>query len=619
MEKKIIFLDNLEFVKANIKKVKDLSLRLEAPLVPLSDSVLLFVKSCGLSYVDFHDFEKGENYEDLYKTAVKWGTNWYSPKGPDFTLRDSYSLGNVLDWSMIYYFSGLLRLYLVVKMILENIKPDHIVFLVPAGEEGRLDCANLDSLDLCSVEGILKICIQEAGWFTKYEIIKIKGKLIFKLDVKYYFKLFILLCLSPFLLLFNFYLVRLSKSPRIIFFEGFSHFRRVLESKALGGIQLIHLQKVFGPALFLKLLSRGVSIDSLLINRSTRKLNIFPDLKKNLQELNGFFLFRNADLSEAVLPRLRYLLSKYLFVIYSDICTADKILKRLRPDCIVVENSCTYYEKILVIVAKSKKIPSVVVQDGASCIGDSYKNECLAIHNFYPLLADRIFCFGEVNRNWFLNKKISPESIVVTGGSRFDVYYKSSLQNLHKDERTILVVLSDIWEQGVVTDHIQLTVIYRHIKGFVDLAKKNKKINFLIRPHDQDGLWKQLFLKELNQLDNLVISREGDLVEILQNVDLVVGYNSTVLIEALISRIPVISLDTGDFYNSVPLWNYGLAKRVVSFEDLHIQVNKILFSGGDRANFMDAIEKNISLFNYKDDGKASDRIAEQLRNMVIVN
>ena len=162
-------------------------------------------------------------------------------------------------------------------------------------------------------------------------------------------------------------------------------------------------------------------------------------------------------------------------------------------------------------------------------------------------------------------------------------------------------------------------MLHDHINRFIALAKRKPDIQFIIRPHGNNHLWAELFRKELDSLGNLTISREESLENIFLRVDLSIGYFSTVLLESLIHRIPVITLDTGGFTNYGSLWKYGLSKRVNSFEDCEMEMEKLLYNTQERAEAIRAMERNMHLFNYGDDCKASIRIAQELDNRVSGN
>jgi hypothetical protein len=217
---------------------------------------------------------------------------------------------------------------------------------------------------------------------------------------------------------------------------------------------------------------------------------------------------------------------------------------------------------------------------------------------------------------------VEEERILVTGASRFDMHYSRKERGLiSKDERKkILIIMNDIWnKEGVVTHHIGLNVFFDHMTEFIRFAKNNQDIDVIVRPHDGHHSWNELLADDLKDVTNMIISRKGSLEELLAEVDLVVGYPSTALIEALIQRVPVISIDTGSFYNYLPLWKYGLSTRISDFSELAEKARPLLYDEGKRAAAVKDIDRGLGYFNYGDDGMATPRIAGEISRIMNVN
>jgi len=172
-------------------------------------------------------------------------------------------------------------------------------------------------------------------------------------------------------------------------------------------------------------------------------------------------------------------------------------------------------------------------------------------------------------------------------------------------------------KEGIATHYIGLDIFHRHISEFIRIAKENMEINFLIRPHDRTHIWDEVFRKELKGVENIKISRAGNLDDILLNsVDVVAGYTSTSLIEALIYGIPTISIDTGEYYNIFPIWEHGLSIRAVSLKDMEDHIKRLLYIPEEKEKAVKSMCGNISVFNYNNDGMASRRIAGEFNKLL---
>jgi hypothetical protein len=411
------------------------------------------------------------------------------------------------------------------------------------------------------------------------------------------------------------------KRKRILFFEGFRHFYGIMRSRDMADLDKIHLEKSLGPSIMLKLYAAGVRIESLDRDRPVESGGIKFPVDEAKSSLRGFFTFEGNDFFSVAWPRLEFLLTEFFpRVMCPHLASVIRTLDAARPDCVVVENDNTYNEKMVVAVSARKGIRTVVVQNGAMWLGSSCGNPGISVHDFYPLIADNFMAFGEVNKEWYAKMGADPRKVIVTGAARFDHYYreKRSQEKVIGARRTVLVLLSDVGsEEGVVTQDMPLGEIKAHINKYLELAFRNPGIDIIVRPHHDEGLWRELFAAELAKAPNLVISRKGSLAELFGKVDAVVGYVSTALIEALIMRIPVISVDVDGKCAPFPLWEYGLSKRVSSFKELEPVLTELLYDGRKRSQFMGEIDKNIGLFNLKDDGNAAGRVTLKLREMLL--
>jgi hypothetical protein len=619
MNGKIIIIDDVDFIKNNLDKIKEMILEEKAPVVPLSDAAYLLLTSEGIDCIDYRKFERDNTYDNLYSTARQWGMNWYKPGGADFTNVGSYSLGNIIEWGMIYYFSQVLRIYLSVWEIVKNMKPKEILYISAQVEDNKNYALKSRYVDNGSIGHVLNNCIIAADPSIKLSMRELpyssrvqKNELNWLRQIFFYFNI-------PFSFMLRMLNSALKKRKRIIFFEGFRHFYQIFNHSQLKEFEIIHLQKNIGPSLFFKLFSKGIRIESFNYATFARDKNDPPGVEHASGELLDFFMYRDHDLFPCVWPTIQLILKEHMSLIWQDVLRAMEIMKRIKPSCLVTENDSTYYEKLLVTVAKKMNIYTIVIQNGATIFSDSHIEKEPVVHDFYPLIADRFFSFGKISKDWFINMSADERKVIITGGPRFDDYYKMK-KTRGKDagsNKTVLFLLQDLWHfEGVVNAHIRLYVQYKHITEFIKLAKKNTGFNFIIRPHSNDHLWGKIFQQDLIGLNNLTISREGSMEDVLSKACIVIGYTSTALIEALIMRIPVISLDTGEFCNFFQLWKYGLSKRVSSFEELGTEIKKLAPYGNERMMAMDSIEKNVHLFNYGDDGKASERVVVALKEIV---
>jgi len=422
-----------------------------------------------------------------------------------------------------------------------------------------------------------------------------------------------------FLSIYRLYNIVLGKRKRIFFFDGFHHFRSIMESSKHKNYEMVHLQRKIGPSILWWLYSNGIRVVTLPKRKTRLKFVKTPkfDLDNIKDELSDFFVYRRKNLFPCIWPRLEFLLKEYFTeTVCPDLDSVIRVVRETFPDCIVTENDTTYKEKMLVMVAKEFDIPTVVIQHG---VANFHKDSDEAVHGLYPLTADIFFAFGKTIKDWFVHMDVDPNRIVITGAARFDSYYNymRKVGSSSKLNKTVLIILQDNWfREGAVNTHIGLCKYYNYISKFIALAGRNPGLQFIVRPHHSNHLWTEIFRKELDSLDNLAISCKDKLEDVFKRVDLTISYDSTVLLESLVHRIPVITLDMGEHKSYSLLWRYGLAKQASTFEEVEMELKKLIYDTHERDKAVKKIERNLHFLNYGDDGMASQRIAEELSKIV---
>jgi len=625
MNNKVIFLDNINFIRDNFEYINEIIREESSVVIPLSDAAYLFLKNRGIECLDYHQFEGDKAHHDVYDTARRWAMHWYKAGGRDISMGHSYSMGNIIEWSMVYFFSHVLRLHNTISAIIDKNKVEEVVIITfkESIDEAK-DIFSFPDVNISLLPDIISNCIESLGSLAKLRIIPLSYR-ISKHEAS---KLLVLIRQSCVYLnyllstLCRFFGIFLRKRKKILFFEGFRHFSSIMISPELKRFERIHLQKRIGPTLLFKLYRKGIRVETVdRPKKSALSKTPLFDIKKIKHELSDFFVYHNKNMFRSVWPRIEFLF-KNLFPskVYPDLIRMKTLITEIAPDCVITENDSTYYEKMLVVLAKSHNMPTTIMQNGATLYGNSYKTNGLMVHDFCPIIGNLFFSFGKASKEWLVNMNEDANKIIITGGARFDNYYKNQkrIKKNSGDKKTVLVLLNDHWfQEGLVTYHIGLNVLHNHMLGFINLVKRNPDISFIIRPHDKYNLWREIFKADTASLSNIIISRKGSIEQVFSRTDLVIGYLSTAVIEALIHRIPVISLDTGEYYNFLPLWEYGLSKKVSAFDELEEELKRQLFDKETRKISVENIDKNISLFNYDDDGRASERIANELAKVML--
>ncbi|MDD4012804.1 MAG: hypothetical protein PHW14_01250, partial [Candidatus Omnitrophica bacterium] len=538
MNKALLIIENMALAKRDLALIRRKKDKEGFDVLAFSDSARFFLESQNISCVDYHDLETKGMYDGLYATAQEWGRGWYRPWGNELSLRDGYSLGCFLEWPMIYFFARFLMLYLLIDRMMNVLCPDRIAIILDRGLVLGEDLSGTQDVGSDLLAHMLKVYIAERGSLVELEIVNGSQQTRTTKERHSAIKLFCEMLNRPVRVLWQIFDRLSRKNKTIMFFEGARHFYDIVRSESLSNIGKVHLQKQIGPSLMAWAYLSGVRIvtlKGLRAKKTGRKDRLDAYMLK--EGLKGFFCLNGRDLLEYLFPRLVFLLEEVLpNKVYSDLRSAVTAVRKVGPDIVVVENDSTYFEKMLVVAAKKEGIVTAVVQNGATLHKDDAKDPGLVKHDFLPFISDVFFAYGEWSRDWMLENGVDGKKIVVTGGARFDGHCRKAKnsEEIKKPRKKVVFILSDIWSKdGGVTNHIGLNTFYDHIKGFLRIAASNPDVDFVIRPHSEEHCWGEIFREDILDLKNVSVSRAGGLDEIFSGADLVAGYISTALFEAL--------------------------------------------------------------------------------------
>jgi len=238
--------------------------------------------------------------------------------------------------------------------------------------------------------------------------------------------------------------------------------------------------------------------------------------------------------------------------------------------------------------------------------------------------------YGEYTKDWFQGKGADTKNVIVTGASRYDLYYNKDStadsdnfrkRTMKNRTKLILFVLSEAkGKYCIPTFHHNIYNVKQLIRQIGTLADNKKDFMFIIRPHSKDNLTLNLLKQEADRLckENMVVDKSMDLKPLLNITDACIGFHSTVLVEAMVCGIPVITMSHPDTHVNVCSYNdYGLSIHVDSFDDIESLLER-MFDNNNRT-FKDTvtnrIKQNAYRINYNNDGNATKRIAEYLMAM----
>ncbi len=221
------------------------------------------------------------------------------------------------------------------------------------------------------------------------------------------------------------------------------------------------------------------------------------------------------------------------------------------------------------------------------------------------------FAVGENIIQPYVDKGFKRSSIVLTGNPAYDSIFKrfSQKKNVHNECRHVLFAPSTLYESGFWTKRQNDFVVTKIVK----IISKEKDFILTVKIHPSTARF-TYYDKLIHSIDNSInLVQKGDIRDFLESSNVYLSSEtSTGEFFAVIARIPIIICRFFDESNENILVQNKVAKLCANPNDLmniikNLKIEPI--SEFDRQKF-------IQTYLYKDDGCASERIANELLKLI---
>ena len=233
--------------------------------------------------------------------------------------------------------------------------------------------------------------------------------------------------------------------------------------------------------------------------------------------------------------------------------------------------------------------------------------------------CSKIAVYGNAIKELLISEGVNPDSIIVTGNPKFDALYsvKANGNNtnlretlgISNDEKVVVLLTDYLVEIGLWTER-QRT---QFIKVIVEAANNLPMCKLIIKIHPLSEREEDYLKIVKNESKQPIICRNVFLPELLNTCDLAITLMSTAGLEAMaMGKILVV---VNLFNNLSPFNEAGGAIVVRKKEDL-LPALKVLLSQGLDAAMKQNADKYVYQQAYVQDGKAANRIANLIIQMV---
>jgi UDP-N-acetylglucosamine 2-epimerase len=228
----------------------------------------------------------------------------------------------------------------------------------------------------------------------------------------------------------------------------------------------------------------------------------------------------------------------------------------------------------------------------------------------------KLLVYGSYYRDFLIRNGGYPkDEIVVVGNFRFDPFAnshkpskKSMIEKFNLDGKKPIILYT-----GQVLPSAKE---YEEMTRVVFNAAKELGFTLIVKQHPgevTDALYHKLAretgIKPL-------VTQTASTIDLLTVCDVLVGHESTLDYEAMILDKPVVVLNFSNQPNTLPFVEEGAAIGVFTPDGVVPAIKRALFDGDTRAVLGKRMHDLIKAHCYKIDGKAAERAAEIIRELI---
>jgi UDP-N-acetylglucosamine 2-epimerase len=259
------------------------------------------------------------------------------------------------------------------------------------------------------------------------------------------------------------------------------------------------------------------------------------------------------------------------------------------PDLIVTGASMwESIEKEAIIYAHAQGIKSMTIVDRGSNFWGRFSSTGEPDRSVLP---DLILAPDEESRDNMAKDYFPPKRIIVTGNPYFDTFRPDSQGS---DDSNMCVILCVMQPEFIGGQYRSDASWFHVIKGLAE--ELGSRATLIVRPHPKEN---PEVYQQLEQM-GIDVDEQSDITDLIIKSDIVIGKNSTALIEAVFRGKVVISLDCGNRkFERLPTENMGLSAFAFSENELREIIQK---------SFLHAHSfQKLKQIRYYNDGRNTER------------
>lgn len=311
----------------------------------------------------------------------------------------------------------------------------------------------------------------------------------------------------------------------------------------------------------------------------------------------------------------------------------DRLFNRFPISVTITASDNFWWVREFIAVGKERGVKTVVLDKEGTRSPYAVRGETERIRRFAPFMSDHIFVWSKRQRQFWCDAGVANEDITVIGQPRSDLFFKEHRHEIdHNFPKVQPLITLFSYEDTAYIPPAQVVAggpSWREMKhetheAMARMAQSHAEYNFVIKAHPQQSDLSKL--QRLYRRENLaVIGGSSVANELIQRSELIIAFQTTAAMEAMMLGKPVIYTSWDDHYTrfASDLLPFHDAPGIVvadSFDRFHDVCSHFL--SGDRSDFQfspeicSAREQFVNEYFYNPDGHVCERFFEHIGRFV---
>lgn len=285
-----------------------------------------------------------------------------------------------------------------------------------------------------------------------------------------------------------------------------------------------------------------------------------------------------------------------------------KAIDALKPD-LLVAIEVNYILRNIIRYCRQKSIKTLVIQHGTP--------NKFSIQSFVPFEADKFAAWGEFSREFLLENGMKADKIILTGGANFDRSL-SLVPDRVKIARELKLDSKKKWivftTQGPGAGNIPtIEEIETAIMETAKTALNYPEYELVFQVHPEQTIEKVKAICDNVTGNKTIVTKYKDTEELIVASVGVITFFSTTALDAVILGKPLLLVNLSDDKNFLPFVKMGAAFGAYNKTEISSAFKSLIY---DFSKIKDNLPKAAEFVNYKNDGKALERVFLLIREML---